>query len=167
MGTPIDKESMETSPPTGRLVAGGVIFVVSFFAPLLIPLVVTTDWAASTKAAVSGFLALGAPELGMLIAIVILGKSGFQFLKQHLYGAIGAYVFPDQVGQWRHRVGVMMFVGPLIFGWAQPYVAYLYPEVGIQAPRYAMIGDALFILSLFVLGGEFWEKLRRLFIRNS
>ena len=46
------------------------------------------------------------------------------------------------------------------------YVASLYPESGIQQPIYAGAGDIVFFLSLFVIGGEFWEKLRALFVRD-
>lgn len=166
MGIPSGNKDLETDPPAGRLVTGGIVFVGSFLAPIFIPLVISTDWAESTKTAISGFLALGAPELGMLIAVGILGKSGFQFLKHILFSSLSRIVFPDRVGPARHRIDVFMFVAPLVFGWAQPYVASLYPESGIQQPIYAGAGDIVFFLSLFVLGGEFWEKLRALFVRD-
>jgi len=148
-----------------RLVVAGVVFIVGFLAPLLIPLVAGSNLDSETKIVVSGFLALGIPELGMLVAVGILGKSGFLFLKKHVFGAVARFVFPDRVGLWRHRVGLLMFVLPLLFGWAQPYLAYLYPASGIQQPIYAVVSDAVFVLSLFVLGGQFWEKLRTLFVR--
>ena len=166
MGLPSGNKDLETDPPAGRLVTGGIVFVGSFLAPIFIPLVISTNWAESTKTAVAGFLALGAPELGMLIAVGILGKSGFQFLKRTLFSSLSRIVLPERVGPLRHRLGVLMFVLPLLSGWAQPYLAYLWPESSIHHPFNALVGDAIFILSLFVLGGEFWEKLRTLFVRN-
>jgi hypothetical protein len=31
----------------------------------------------------------------------------------------------------------------------------------------AMSGDLLLIVSLFILGGDFWDKLRALFVRDA
>jgi hypothetical protein len=158
-------DSGDVPLPTGRLVAGGSVFIVSFLSPLLIPLVLSANWADSTKAAISGFLAIGAPELGMLLAVAILGKSGFQLLKRVFISSLSRWVFPEQVGPVRHRIGVAMFLLPVLFGWLQPYIAYLFPDSGVQQPLYVVSGDVVFVLSLFVLGGDFWEKLRNLFIR--
>ena len=165
MGSSGMTQDTDTQIPVSRLVTGGLVFTTGFLAPLLIPLVADSSLDTETKIVVSGFLAVGIPELGMLLAVGILGKSGFLFLKQHLFSTVAHLVFPDQVGPWRHRVGLLMFLLPLLFGWAQPYLAYLYPASGIQQPMYAAVSDAVFVLSLFVLGGEFWEKLRNLFVR--
>ncbi len=32
---------------------------------------------------------------------------------------------------------------------------------------YAIVGDLLLLTSLFVLGGDFWDKLRSLFVHGS
>ena len=56
-----------------------------------------------------------------------------------------------------------MFATPLVFGWASPYFAHHIP--GFEAGRliYAVVFDVLLLISLFVLGGGFWDKLRSLF----
>ncbi|MNT62036.1 hypothetical protein D3C72_1997240 [compost metagenome] len=48
---------------------------------------------------------------------------------------------------------------------------YIVPQSGslrLQHPHLvAMSGDLLLILSLFILGGDFWDKLRALFVREA
>lgn len=166
MGRSRDHQSSTSHPPTVRLLAGGAIFVVGFLSPLLIPLVASSHWQANVKLAVSGLLAVGIPELGILVAVGILGKSGFLFLKRHIVGTLSQYMFPESVGLLRHRIGIIMLVLPLIFGWVQPYIVYLYPNLELQSIYYSIVGDVVFVLSFIVLGGDFWEKLRRLFIHD-
>ena len=64
-----------------RFHLGATIFIIGFCSPLLIPLVTATDLPMKWKATISGALALGIPELFSIIAIAIIGKSGFQQLK--------------------------------------------------------------------------------------
>jgi hypothetical protein len=65
-----------------RLTIGGAVIVVGFLSPLLIPLVASTNWSIGLKSAVSGLLALGIPEVFMIIGVAIVGKDGYQFLKE-------------------------------------------------------------------------------------
>jgi len=71
------------------------------------------------------------------------------------------------VGPACHGIGLVMFLLPLLFGWVTPYAGHMIP--GYEAHRfvYGAVGDILFLASLFVLGGEFWDKLRALFIRRA
>jgi hypothetical protein len=64
-----------------RLTIGGAVIVVGFLSPLLIPLVASTNWSIGLISAVSGLLALGIPEVFMIIGVAIVGKDGYQFLK--------------------------------------------------------------------------------------
>ena len=60
-----------------------------------------------------------------------------------------------------------MFVLPVVFGWLGPYGAHHVP--GYEAHRLvvSVIGDLMFVASLFVLGGDFWDKLHALFSWNT
>ena len=54
----------------------GVAVVVLFqCAPLAIPWVWTTDWSAWVQTTLSAALALGIPEIGILLGIALIGKS--------------------------------------------------------------------------------------------
>ena len=62
---------------------------------------------------------------------------------------------------------VVMFTLPLVFGWLAPYLRDYFPDYNMHPIAFGLVGDFLFVGSLFVLGGEFWDKLRALFIHNA
>jgi hypothetical protein len=63
--------------------------------------------------------------------------------------------------------GLAMFVLPLVFGWITPYVVHVLPGYLEHRIAYGVPGDLLLLASRFVLGGEFWDKLRALFIHEA
>ncbi len=156
--------SKNGAPPKSRLILGGVIFISGFLSPLAIPLVTGLDLSAEWKTALSGMLLLGVPEVFMLIAITILGKQGFDYLKFFLWKAIRP---ADKVSVRRYRVGLVLFFSPLIFGLLQPYLALWITGFEEQELRLAILGDILFASSLFMLGGGFWLKVRALFTHDN
>ena len=149
-----------------KLNIGALILIIGFMSPLLIPFVVASDLSTSFKSVVSGLLAFGIPEVFMLIAVGIMGKSGYQYLKNKILKFI-TIVSPDRVSPLRHRIGVVLFCVPIILGLLQPYLANFIPSLN-QLPLSAIIGiDLMLLLSLFVLGGGFWDKIRGLFVYDQ
>jgi hypothetical protein len=61
---------------------------------------------------------------------------------------------------------MLMFIVPIVYAWVSPYAAVFYPPLAQTPVGFAVAGDLLLLSSLFVLGGDFWEKLRNLFIHN-
>lgn len=155
------------SRPQGRLTLGGVIFVVGLLCPLSIPWVASSGLPAGWKAVLSGLLLLGIPELMMMLAAAVLGKSGFHFLKGLLFGIFKRHAIPKEVSPTRYRIGLIMFLVPMLWGWLTPYVAQEIPGYEEHRLAVGLLGDLLLLGSLFVLGGEFWEKLRALFIHRA
>jgi hypothetical protein len=150
-----------------RLRLGLVVLVIGFLSPLLIPLVTASGLPTQWKAVISGALALGIPEVFSLIAVAIMGKSGFNYIKAHFLRFLKKYGPPDVVSRTRHRVGLLMFMFPILFGWLGAYISHRIP--GYETHRIAvnLAGDLMFIASLFVLGGNFWDKVRALFIHGA
>ncbi len=158
----------EKAPSKGRLFLGGAIFITGFLVPLLIPLVMKTNWSTTVKSVVSGILAIGLPEVFMLVAAAVLGKSGFQYLKSNLFGWFKKHGPPDLVSKTRYRIGLVLFMIPLLIGVVLPYLLIVEIELVQLYMRYFTIsGDVLLLISLFVLGGGFWDKIRSLFIYQS
>lgn len=150
--------------PKGRMIAGAFFFVFGFLCPVFIPFVYKLDLPVVWQTALAGFLALGIPELFMLIAVAILGKQGFEYLKNKLAGWLKPLAPPDRVSSTRYRIGLFLFSIPLLLGWLLPYFTNLinwYDQYDLWIHAGA---DILLIISLFVLGGNFWDKLRGLFI---
>ena len=79
------------------------------------------------------------------------------FLRRHVQP-------PDRVGRVRYRVGLVMFTLPILVGWLAPYAQSLLPGYETHPLWVSLVGDGLFLASLLVLGGDFWDKLRALFV---
>jgi cytochrome c oxidase assembly factor CtaG len=64
---------------------------------------------------------------------------------------------------WRFRLGLIV----LVVGWLGPYGANMIP--GYETHRFvvSLIGDVMFVASLFVLGGDFWDKVRAGFVYDA
>ena len=162
----MEQKAMTTEQPRAgwRFRLGLTILIVGCLSPLLIPVVTRTSLATEWKTIISGLLAVGIPEVFTLAAIAIMGKSGYNFIKERIFGFLKRHGPPDRVSLTRYRIGLVMFVLPIVFGWLGPYGAHQIP--GYEAHRFTVnvIGDVMLISSLFVLGGDFWDKVRALFI---
>lgn len=150
-----------------RFRLGATIFIIGFCSPVVIPIVTASDLPLKWKATLSGALAVGIPELFSIVAIVIMGKPGFQHLKIKLYGYIKKYAPPERVSLTRYRMGLVMFTLPLFMAWLLPYFGHFISVYQEHIVLFSIAGDLLFISSLFVLGGEFWDKLQALFIYEA
>lgn len=149
--------------PRSKLILGGFILVVGFMSPLLIPLVIGSDLPVSYKNLLSGLLAFGIPEIFMIIAVAIMGKQGFEFIKGKAFKFFKQFAPADEVSLTRYRIGLIMFSIPIIIGLVLPYSAYFLPMPKEIPVWWYLISDILFVSSFFVLGGNFWDKLSGLF----
>ena len=159
----------DTAPlPTGwRMGVAMALMALSLGSALFIPIVASLDLPTGTKATLSGLLILGIPQLLTLVAVAIVGKPGFQFIKTCVLGAVMKLGPPREVGLMRYRIGLLLFVLPLLLAFVSPYVGDLYPEIGFPGAVVGAIGDLMLLVSLFVLGGDFWDKLRSLFVYRA
>lgn len=159
-----------TAPPAApswRFNLGILLFVLGFISPLGIPVVTAMNLSEAWKAILSGLLMLGIPELFWLAAAAIMGKPGFNYIKGKVFSSLKKYAFPETVSRTRYRLGLAMFLIPLLFGWLEPYLSPHIPIMTQQRMVLAITGDVLLLASLFVLGGDFWDKLRALFVYEA
>ena len=152
-------------PKRSKIITGTVIFIGGFLSPLLIPLVLNSGLSASMKSALSGLLVFGIPEIFMIVAAAVMGKSGYQYFKDKL-GSFFKRISPDRVSPVRYSLGLLMFSIPIVLGFLQPYLAHYIPQLGNLHLGFTIGLDFMLLLSLFVLGGDFWEKLKSLFLYN-
>ena len=160
------KKTVKKSP-TGKLWIGIIILAVGFLSPLLIPLVLATHWSTGVKSVISGLLAFGIPELFMIIAVGIMGKEGFNYLKRYLSLVLRRYGPPDEVSLLRYRIGLFMFLLPLFVSIIMPYLSHKVAFFNDREVTIMLILHGMLFLSLFMLGGDFWDKLRGLFLRRA
>ena len=150
-----------------RFRLGLTILIVGWLSPLLIPLVTRTSLATEWKTIISGLLAVGIPEVFTVAAVAIMGKSGYNLIKGRVFSFLKKHGPPDRVSLTRYRIGLVMFVLPILFGWLGPYVAHRIPGYETHRLVVSVIGDVMFVTSFFVLGGDFWDKVSALFIHNA
>ena len=152
------------SPTAGwRTWLGLTLFVVSIGWPILIPVLLLLGASAAVTAAFSGVMVVVA-DLLILAGAAVAGKEGFEFIKAKVFGFLKQYGPPREVSRRRYRIGIVMFVIPLGFGLVSPYMGHHLPAYESKQWIYGISFDVMLLASLFVLGGKFWEKLRRLFI---
>ncbi len=150
-----------------RFPTGVAIFVVGICAPLAIPLVAATGLPTGWKTLISGALAVGVPEIMMVIAAAVMGKEGFAELKRRIGAFFRRYGPPDTVSRTRYRFGLAMFTAPLFLALLGPYLHSHLPGFDTRPLWWHVGGDLVFFASLFVLGGDFWDKLRSLFVHGA
>ncbi len=162
-------ESATTEPtPAGwRLYVATAFVVMSLGSAAFIPLVTWSNLSAELKATLSGLLVLGIPQVLMVAAVALVGKSGLSYLKSRIFGFVTGFAPPKTVGRTRYRLGLVLFILPLLLGLLGPYLASQVPLLTEQRVIFAVTGDVMFLLSFFVLGGDFWDKVRALFVYDA
>ena len=88
-------------------------------------------------------------------------------MKNRIFGFLKKHGPADRVSLARYRIGLVMFGLPLLFGWISPYLQNMIPRFEENRLLLAAAGDLLFIGSLIVLGGDFWDKVRSLFVHDA
>ncbi len=147
----------------GRLIIGGAVFIIGFLAPLFIPIVTKSDLSTAWKTTLSGLLMAGIPELFMIITVSILGKEGYQYLKGKVFAFLKKHGPPQHVGRLRYKIGLIFFSIPLLLALLFPYLSHHFTSLEKIESIINIGGDVMFFTSFFVLGGEFWDKIRSLF----
>lgn len=145
----------------------GILSFFLAFAPHVVTGILMLSGANARAIATMAAISFTVNKLMLLASVVLLGRPGFNRLKKRFVGAFQQYLMPDEVGPLRNGIGLVMFVVPLVFAWKAPYVTELMPLLGRHSTTAAIITDAVFVASLFVLGGGFWDKLRALFVRQA
>lgn len=159
------------APPKSRLMLGAAILAFAIFVKITGPvLIINSDLSAAWKTAFSVGLFIIVPKLLIITIIFVLGKAGFAYLKSICFKAIGRAISPlappRQVGRTRYRIGLVMFTLPLIEAWLVPYLEAAYPGLADMRPM-EWSWDVMLVASFFVLGGDFWDKLRALYIHGA
>lgn len=162
-------EVAQADPPAAgwRFKLGIVLFALSIVLPVLgVPLVAAMGLSGGVVATVSGAL-LGSSEVLGIVAVAVMGKSGYAYIKNRAFGFLKQHGPPAEVGRTRYTIGLVMFAVPIAFGWLSPYLADRVPGYLGNEFAFAIVGDLLLLASLFVLGGDFWDKVRALFIHGA
>ncbi|MBM3543185.1 MAG: hypothetical protein FJX44_01560 [Alphaproteobacteria bacterium] len=145
-----------------RLKLGLALLVVGLIMPFGTVLVLQTDWPDWVKNSVSGLLIFGF-EILMFPAVALMGKENFDRIVSRVKGVVLA----GKVSRTRYTIGLVLLIGAIAYAWLGTYVPELMPS-DPSARLWANLAlDLVLVASLFVLGGEFWDKLRALFLYDA
>jgi hypothetical protein len=158
-------------PSPARLALGGAMLALGIAVKILGPaLIVASSLPVSWKTGLSIAIFVIVPKLLLVAIIFLMGKSGFVYLKslcfKYIVSVVAPLAPPRQVSRRRYRIGLIMFVLPMIEAWLVPYLEDVFPDWAANRPI-EWIWDVMFVASLFVLGGDFWDKVRALFIYGA
>jgi predicted transporter len=148
------------------LYLGAGVFVLGWVLALaLVPVVNGSDLSTSLKATLNTVLIVGFPKIFLLAAIAIMGKPGFAYLKSIIIRKLAP---PATVSPARYRIGLILLITPIVLSSIADYLSLQLLPVREAHPYLpAMLGDMLILIGLFLLGGDFWDKLRALFVRDA
>jgi hypothetical protein len=149
-----------------RFKLGIGIFVLAFALWLVIPLSASMGTPAARIAALTGAIFV-ANKVLLVTCIAVMGKPGFQQLKAMVFGHAKRLAPSKTVGPVRHVIGLVMFCLPLVSAMLEPYVDQIWPGLRPNIWQFQALGDLMLIASFFVLGGDFWTKIRALFARTA
>lgn len=150
--------------PGWRPKVGLLLFILALVSPLLVPLVLATDLPREVRGAIAGLLLFGVPMALMLAVVALIGQPAFLFLKSRI---ARQGTSPSPVGVMRYRIGLVLLTIPVIVSWLEPLVSAHVPEIEARRVLIGAVADGMVLVSLFVLGGEFWDKVHALFVHNA
>jgi len=147
---------------------GLFLFIYSFAPICTVELLFLLPLTTSEKAS-AALVYVGSGEIAFLCAVALLGKPFVELLKAKIKGFFISKkpaAPPEPITKTQHAIGVTLFfmsflpypVAEAILFFGHPTGRDLHYLVAAM-----LTGDVIFIISLFVLGGEFWERLKNLF----
>jgi len=112
---------------------------------------------------------IASAEISFVASAALLGKTVIEAIKSKIYSIFKPRVAmqPMPISKARHHTGIALLL--------LSFVPYFVTEIGLLLgyPKTEqghmnlffifLLGDAMFIISLFVLGADFWERLKKLF----
>ena len=142
-----------------RLKLGMALLIVGLIMPAGTLLVAATDWPLAVKTVVSGLLLFGF-EIMLIPAVALMGKDNFDRIWAGAMRLLKTLKPAGGVSRRRYTIGLFIFVGASYApSWLpEDYVLRVWVNLGL---------DAIALASLFVLGGDFWDKVRALFLHDA
>ena len=89
-------------------------------------------WSAATKATLWGILFF-TPEVCTLAAVAIMGRENYERFKEVVFTWLGRIKPEGDIGEWRHRIGLVMFFVPLVPTYIQAYKPEWLPDSSVVA----------------------------------
>ena len=153
----------------GLIITGHLVLAAALLMPLL-----------GVSAGTIGVLVITGEALS-LSSIVFLGKDGFKAIKTRVFAFI-KQTYTAPVGRIRHTIGITLFLANgittyiiMIYAWRAfnttlpdqpppPVWGLDLDQQGDLVFGLFFFGEAAFLLSIWVLGADWWERFRRVIV---
>jgi hypothetical protein len=145
-----------------RLKLGIALLVLGLVMPAGTFFVAGTQWPVAVKTVVSGILLFGL-EIMIFPAVALMGKENFERIVNWVKGVLKMLKPAGHVSRTRYTIGLVLLLGPTLFAWITSYIPSWLPAETLVRVWINLGLDLIVAASLFVLGGDFWDKLRALF----
>jgi len=152
--------------PGARFYLGMGIFILSFF---MLPTGLFLQRFAEypyLKQIIVGVFWLSAPAM-KIASVAILGKPSYLFIKAKFRHHFVRLVKPYHASRIRYNIGLFLFCLPVIPTYIMAYAPEYFSDDFYLRLILNISFDVVFIASLFVLGGDFWDKLKALFVFSA
>lgn len=114
------------------------------------------------KHLIVGIFWISAP-LMKIGSVAILGKPSYLYIKSIFRLHVVRVIKPYHASRTRYNIGLFLFCLPLIPTYILAYAPQFFTDNFYLRLILNISFDVVFIASLFVLGGDFWDKLKALF----
>lgn len=145
-----------------RLKVGLALLMVGLLLPFATVVVFWTDWPAWVKNGVAGLLIFGF-EIVLLPAVALMGRENYDRIVGRVRRSSSQFAIAHKVSRTRYRFGLVLLGTTILVAWIVSYLPTLLPHDPATRLLVNLALDFILAASLFVLGGEFWAKLRALF----
>lgn len=122
------------------------------------------DLPVAVKTVLIGALSLGGPEILITLAVILLGKEKILYFKGKIAKFFKRKKPLKPVSRFRYYFGLLLFFGSLVPIYLNAYSPTTLPEDETTRLLILISGDLTFVISFFILGANFWEKFKRLFL---
>jgi hypothetical protein len=118
-----------------------------------------------------GLSIAGGPDLLLVVSAAVMGKDALN----QILGQIGKWFkrnfkLSENVSKKRYTLGLILFWASILIRWAIGFFKLMPapPKGGTDWGLYILIAfEVVLVISIFVLGANFWEKLGALFRWNT
>jgi hypothetical protein len=106
-------------------------------------------------------------EIMVIPAVALMGKDNFDRIWAGAMRLLKTLKPAGGVGKRRYTIGLFMLVVPTLYAWIASYAPSWLPEDYVLRVWVNLGLDLATLASLFVLGGDFWDKVRALFLHDA
>lgn len=152
-----------------RYYAGMFFFLFSLVLPLFGFLVPKLGFSPKVSGAVIAFLVAGGPEVSLVVAAAFWGKKILNHFKKKLFGFVKHEIILRRVSKTEYYLGLSVNLASIVPLWLHGYFPTLLPfePNSVQRIYFLSAFDLLFLASFLFLGGQFWEKIHRVFVYDE